>query len=834
MGHWAKIIACRITQIGGTAPNPLQGALKTTWADFIDLLNSILVMGGIYNFPYTEEWSEIVIVLGNQVGIECIWEYCTCTTLSGPPTCQMCDINIMNYYWLSTPVIVPMIDISTIYNGGALTTPVTSIVNLPDDAKQAVDIITNPANGLFNTNTKELKWEKMPATGPGGAPMLPGPATTCTPNRYQQNGWTDCDLYEYGFGPDGGNYFKLEYGFWLGGAAGAYFGPNFINGWDTWADLLNAVKPVINASQGIPTNMLVTNSDNFDELTTKLEWYYINVLQSAAVEARASWMWDYRPLCGCTGQTNTNSYDPCHCEPIYGPGGYPTSAACEAVCCSGETSWSCNTGTIIVWEDSTDCHNRTTYLPNVFTTNTISNPNSPLGFIANQTNGFQSVLFSDLKFAVTPLGFASNTASHPCYDVDEVMIPDGNAHWWHLVQVMTGTFGTPNYIVSTLSWKDFIAQASGPPWNHPVDTTMSTSQVLGVFGGSMGYSMGPCTCTGTPCECVEIAGTTGYPTSASCEVVCCSGTSMDLWECTGVGGCLQTSNGTHASLSDCESVCQEWECTPSGPCYGNCDTVGVGAPRVELPNSVWGDLTNMMPYFADPATPPLQHPNLPTIVGNMQNTSIKYYKYDCSTCQLTNVCLSPHGSWFAPATIYVVNLPGLPYMSYIGGNAETWVDVVDGLNLIGYTFGYNTPYTTIASILSTDGKQMVVMGESCFGTTGPCDCVLIDGTGHTGTWTIGDYNDCYSSCCQTQDTWDCELTGCILNTIGTGAYITLADCVYDCKEWECIPGINNSDSCSGQTLLNVDWSTISGGLIRMKAANYFSHQLNGVTKSTGK
>jgi len=293
MGHWAKMIGCRITHIVGLPVNPpqlpftsSQGTIQTTWADFIDHINYVLnvITVGLGNFPYTDRWQDLEAILGSQsydgspvpgnvLDIECLWEWCTCTTLTGIPQCDMCDTNIMNYYWLSPPTVVPMITISDIYNGGALTTPVNSIANVPDDLKAAVDIISNPANGLFNTNTKELKWEKMPATGPGGVPMLPGPASTCTANRYATNGGTDCEVAQYAYGPDGGNYWKLEYGFWLGGAAGAYFGPNFINGWETWSDLLTDVKPVINASVGIPTNMLVSSSDNFDELTVKLEWY---------------------------------------------------------------------------------------------------------------------------------------------------------------------------------------------------------------------------------------------------------------------------------------------------------------------------------------------------------------------------------------------------------------------------------------------------------------------------------------------------------------------------------------------------------------------------------
>ena len=54
--------------------------------------------------------------------------------------------NVWNYGNSTTPNYVPMVDISTNYYGGALgdgTLPYTF-----NDREQAIDIITNPANGL--------------------------------------------------------------------------------------------------------------------------------------------------------------------------------------------------------------------------------------------------------------------------------------------------------------------------------------------------------------------------------------------------------------------------------------------------------------------------------------------------------------------------------------------------------------------------------------------------------------------------------------------------------------------------------------------------------------
>ena len=193
--------------------------------------------------------------------------------------------------------------------------------------------------------------------------------------------------------------------------------------WDNWADLLNDVGSYINAVPGIPSNMVVTSSDSFSELDTKIFWYLVEI---GAPNTNPSWGTPNTLVCGCSGQTTTPSYDPCNCVPINGPGGYPTSAMCEEVCCSGETSWSCNTGTTIAVTSSVNCGSRVTVIPNQMTNpNYFSNQN-PIGFIANPTNGFQNVLFSDLKYVSDgTLPGTNNPNTDKCFDVNNVMAPDG-------------------------------------------------------------------------------------------------------------------------------------------------------------------------------------------------------------------------------------------------------------------------------------------------------------------------------------------------------------------------------------------------------------------------
>ena len=303
---------------------------------------------------------------------------------------------------------------------------------------------------------------------------------------------------------------------------------------------------------------------------------------------------------------------------------------CEEVCCSGETSWSCNTGTTIAVTSSLNCGSRITVIPNQMTNpNYFSNQN-PIGFIANPANGFQNVLFSDLKYVSDgTLTGVNNPNTDKCFDVNNVMVPDGVARWEWVKEIYAFS-DTLNPVVSTLSWADFVNQLQLPPHNLPVNLGMTAAQVFGQTQ-SLGYSLDTCTCPGDPCGCVEIPGTFGYPTQASCEVICCPlPTGSTVYECT-INGCIPSPNGTFTSLIDCEELCKEWICD-EGDCIGSCDIGGTNTPRTELPSWFFGVPEDMIPYFASQGTAPVQSPLLPPVVGNMQQADIRYYKFDCINC----------------------------------------------------------------------------------------------------------------------------------------------------------------------------------------------------------
>ena len=823
IGHWAKIIGCRITHITGTQATVSQGMIQTTWADFIDQING-LQGGSVYNFSYGDRWQDLEAILGsqsydgrpvagNEVDIECLWEYCVCNP--NTPGCNLCMSNVWNYGTSTTPNYAPMVDISTMFYGGALgdgTSPYTF-----NDISQAVDIITNPANGLFNTNFTEMKWEKMPITGPGGQPYFQT-ANGCTQAALSGLGYPDCNPLLPDFGADNGNYRKFTK--WDVGNG------NFGGPWANWADLLNDVASYINVTPGIPNNMLVTSSDSYSELDTKIFWYLIEI---GAPNTNQIWGTPTTLVCGCSGQTTTPSYEPCNCVPINGPGGYPTSAMCEEVCCSGETSWSCNTGTTIVWEDSQNCANRIIYLPNVFTTSNSTSNNSGLGYLANQANGFQTTLLSDLKFVVDGVNLSPNTVN-ACYDVDEVMTPDGNAHWRHITKIQTGSQGLGNLIESTLSWADFILQCQSAPYNYPVNLSMTAAQVFAGVGGSLGWSHSPCTCTGTACGCVEIPGTFGYPTEASCDSVCCPNPTGDtLYNCT-LNGCFASPNGTFTSLIQCEEVCKEWICD-EGVCVGSCDIGGNNTPRTELPSWFFGIPEDIIGYLASTSTAPVQSPLLPPVVGNMQQADITYYKFDCINCSSpAQTCPSPNGTWFAPSGMWIENTPNATPFTYSGPH-ETWQEVIQSMQNQGFSVSINTTYDDVKTMLLSDLRQVVIKGLPCYGQPSGCDCVVIDGTGHTDAWeyTTNNYQPCVDACCS-GDTFDCRPGGCILNNNGFGSYTSMSACTADCKQYECIPGVNTADSCSGQTLLNVDWTTApqQTGFFDQRQLSYLASPLNGL------
>ena len=815
IGHWAKIIGCRITHIANAQPTVAQAAIKTTWADFVDHINSLF--GGVpYNFPYTDNWQAIENVLGNHVGIECIFEYCECD--SSAPGCTLCMSNVYNFGSASVPNYSPMIDVSTTYYGGALGdgTPPYNF----NDLKQVRDIITDPSNGLFNTDFREMKWEKMPWTGPGGTPMT-YTHQLCSPQFLNNNGYFDCDPFVADLGPSNGNTRTFSMGWAFGGG-------NFPPGqWFNWADLLNDVAAVINSTP-LPAGMAVTSSDNYDELNVKAEFYFVNVLGLPAGEAIHTWSQPNTYVCGCTGQTQTPSYDPCHCVEIPGSAGYPTSAMCEEICCSGETSWSCVTGTTIAVNSSVDCGSRLVEIPQQMVSSQYFSNLNPIGYISNPMNGLQTTFFSDMKYVSDgTISASNNSVGEECHDVNSVMIPDGVARWEYIQQINAFT-DTNNPVISTISWADFIGKLQSPPWNLAVTVNMTAAQVFSVTQ-SLGYSLNTCTCPGDPCGCIEIPGTYGYPTSASCETVCCPDPSATTtFNCT-IQGCVPVmgGNGTFPTLLDCEEVCKEWICDEDGDCYGSCDTGGNNTPRTELPSWFFGLTSDILSYIASPATAPVQSPLLPPITGNMQQADITYYKFDCVNCSSpVQTCPSPNGTWWAPDGMYIESVQGTPPFVYSGPH-NTWQDVVTAAQQQGFSVSLGTSYDDFTTILAADLREVVIKGTPCYGTPTGCDCVEIDGTGHTGGWywSSSNYQPCVDACCS-GETFDCTQSGCVPNLTNTGLYNSMSACTADCREWKCIPGSNNVDTCSGATFLNIDWSLIPTGLMISKAAEYFSDPAN--------
>jgi len=814
VGHWAKIIGCRITHVSGALATPSQGVIQTTWADFIDQINGLLG-GSVYSFAYSDRWQDLEAILGSQsydgspvpgnaVDIECLWEYCECNPTLPSPLVDGCDdksdiTNTMSAWQTANGMWWQM-------TVNYFTTPGQPQYNTLADPNSG-DIISN------------YKYEQ---------PDFPGSQNPC-------------------YGPLGGIY--------------RYVNKFGITGCRT----RHAVQTAAQAQNGhVNYGQFVDFWNNQGMLGTADELYYSDPYTTNFTKVEDWCGTGPDPdngnnnaiggsaICNCT-YPPTPSYEPCHCEPIYGPGGYPTSAICEEICCSGDTSWSCNTGTTIAWEDSVDCGTRPYHLPSLVTTSTATDNISPTGQLANPANGLQQTLLSQLKFAagtvnnVAVAAFGIGQFPNECWDVEEVAVVYGPDSAWRTigeVKIMLFQSTQPptpaTVIQSTVSWKDLITQLSSPPHNFSVNLSMTAQQVVNTINAQttqlvqvqLGYSVNMCTCPPTPCGCTEIPGTLGYPTSASCEAVCCPITAGTLYDCT-INGCIPSSNGTYSNLTHCEEVCKEWICDEDGDCIGSCDMGGNNTPRTAYPLWLFGTPEDLLPYLASPATIPLQSPLLPPIVGNMQNADVTYYKFDCINCSSAAIqtCPSPNGTYWAPSGMWIENTPNASPMVYSGPH-YTWQEVVNAAVTQGFIVNNNTSYDDFRTELSLLERQVVIKGNPCYGSPTGCDCVPIPGTGHTGGWeyTTGNYHPCVSACCS-GDTFDCTLYGCVPNMTNSGQYLSMSSCTEDCKEWECIPGINFTNSCSGQTLLNIDWTSTplgTNGFFDQKQLSYIADSANGL------
>ena len=423
MAHWAKILGCRITHIGNSLPSAAQGALKTTWADFIDHINGPIVNMG-YSFPYSDRWQDLEAIIVNHMGIECIWEYCECNPSLPSPITDTCSDKLdittdMNAWVLATS------------NSWADTLNYFTTVGNPHQLT-----IANPNSGIV---TGDFKYE---------VPIWQTAALPC-------------------FGPLGGVYKYVSY-FGIAGCrtrhavqAAAYLQM----GHDNYGQLVDFWN-----GQGMNGTAYNLNyNDNWSINKQKIEdWCGTgpDVDNGDVTNLGGS------IVCNCE-YPPTPSYEPCGCEPIYGPGGYPTSAACEEVCCSGVTSWSCDTGYTEYWSSTTNlsCSQRINTIPVLLTSQNVFGPGTFNEYVSNSANGLQYTDLSTIKYVVDVPN--TSTFASRCYDIDEVMTPNGQ-YYWHYKAAWNWTSTGISPVTTT--WADFITalQNAGFP---TVNMNMTATQL---------------------------------------------------------------------------------------------------------------------------------------------------------------------------------------------------------------------------------------------------------------------------------------------------------------------------------------------------------------------
>ena len=393
----------------------------------------------------------------------------------------------------------------------------------------------------------------------------------------------------------------------------------------------------------------------------------------------------------------------------YGPS--PTWQDC-ILNCTGDTSWNCVPGIEqVAGVDSTNCNAGKIEM----------NPGVAM-------DGNQAIFWAKDNHPTTPIDnlywlFNSSFGVGPNHCVDPVTgyfyrfspklgytCPGGiydEMVWWSFT--ITTWFDYIDYLNTTYQSSGNGSQPTTTPFYLGMteqailqmmrDTDPGWGTTWEIPGGcvrQISVMQGTCECIVTPCDCIEVPGTTGqYPTYALCIPPCCQ-VVTDTYDCT-INGCVDPGGGYGqfqgaSALLDCEDVCWEWACNNqniSSNCvnlivlefFGNLQYL-YGAlgltnilPRTDVSSPVgylqWAQQNQpgnvLIDFFGNPislSAPYDIHYNNVTGVYNMQLQNISNYKMDTTIIgpesvltgpNINNYCTSPNGRWWRPTGMGVVD-----------------------------------------------------------------------------------------------------------------------------------------------------------------------------------
>ena len=332
------------------------------------------------------------------------------------------------------------------------------------------------------------------------------------------------------------------------------------------------------------------------------------------------------------------------------------------------------------------------------------------------------------------------------------------------------------------SWGDFVTAANNA--GYPFSPTLPIND----WGWNHWVVIvEECSCITNQCDCVPVLGTGQYYTMDACEKECC--TPRASWDCT-ITGCVDPGDGSGLffglnGLSDCISICKEYECHPDS---------NLALPSTTTTEDSCED-RNEISYNGSGIQDIMGHitsPNQPTL----QTTPFNEMKFE-----IANFCHPP----FTPTPCYGQNGLSLAYVENItalavngniynipsGTQFFSWSSLIDGINQYCTTC---TGQFTVNSIIQQaqpttfpgpydcfDGSNVCfwsnpettfpefTVNMGCCQCEDDCDCNPIIGTGHTGTYpfTPQGYNLCYSACCDEQRF---ELCDVFLSVADMGVY----------------------------------------------------------------